>query len=75
MHHAGGAEWEAWNLKMRDVLCQTQETSGHAAGSWSPRNHDHAGAGGRIYVTSLSICTLEIYYRHLPIFRQLELAP
>jgi hypothetical protein len=74
MHHAGGDEWEAWNLKMRDILCQSQETGGHAAGSWSPRSHDHANAGGRIYVTALSICTLEVYYRHLPIFRQIELA-
>ena len=74
MHHHGGPEWEAWNLKMRDVLCESQETAGHAAGSWSPGGHPHGSAGGRIYVTALSICTLEVYYRHLPIFRQLELA-
>ncbi|MEX2174199.1 MAG: prenyltransferase/squalene oxidase repeat-containing protein [Pirellulaceae bacterium] len=72
MHHYGGPEWEAWNLQMRDVLCSTQETQGHIAGSWAPRG-DHAGAGGRIYVTALSICTLEVYYRHLPVFRQIEL--
>ena len=54
--------------------CQSQETGGHAAGSWAPRSHDHASAGGRIYITSLSVCTLEVYYRHLPIFRQMELA-
>jgi hypothetical protein len=73
MHHHGGPEWEAWNLTMRDVLCESQETGGHAAGSWSPSGHPHGSAGGRIYVTALSICTLEVYYRHLPIFRQLEL--
>ena len=74
MHHYGGSEWDEWNLQMRDILCKSQETRGHAAGSWSPGGHDHAGAGGRIYVTSLAICTLEVYYRHLPIFRQLELS-
>ncbi|MCU0880739.1 MAG: terpene cyclase/mutase family protein, partial [Pirellulaceae bacterium] len=72
MHHYGGEPWEKWNLEMRDILCQSQETRGHAAGSWVPRG-DHAGAGGRIYVTALAICSLEVYYRHLPIFRQLEL--
>jgi hypothetical protein len=72
MHHFGGEEWETWNLHMRDVLTSTQETSGHAAGSWAPRG-DHAAAGGRIYMTSLAVCTLEVYYRHLPIFRQIKL--
>jgi hypothetical protein len=72
MHHYGGPEWEEWNTRMRDILVQSQERSGHAAGSWNPRG-DHAGAGGRIYMTSLATCTLEVYYRHLPIFRQIEL--
>jgi hypothetical protein len=72
MHHVGGPEWEQWNIKMRDILTMSQETSGHAAGSWTPRG-EHAAAGGRIYMTSLAVCTLEVYYRHLPIFRQIEL--
>jgi hypothetical protein len=72
MHHFGGDEWEQWNLHMRDVLTQTQETSGHRAGSWTPRE-SHADRGGRIYITSLAVCTLEVYYRHLPIFRQIKL--
>ncbi len=72
LHHFGGDEWDKWNLHMRDVLTQTQETGGHAAGSWTPRG-DHASAGGRIYMTSLAVCTLEVYYRHLPIFRQIKL--
>ncbi len=73
LHHHGGQEWDAWNLQMRDILCKRQKTRGHLAGSWDPAG-DHAEAGGRIYVTSLAICTLEVYYRHLPIFRQIELA-
>jgi hypothetical protein len=72
MHHYGGPEWDEWNTHMRDILVQSQERGGHEAGSWSPRG-DHAGAGGRIYMTSLATCTLEVYYRHLPIFRQIEL--
>lgn len=72
MHHFGGEEWDKWNVHMRDVLVNSQEPGGHAAGSWAPRDQ-HAYAGGRIYQTSLSICCLEVYYRHLPIFKQIEL--
>lgn len=71
LHHYGGSEWETWNLKMRDVLTSTQRTDGHAAGSWDPAG-PHSGEGGRIYMTSLAVCSLEVYYRHLPIFRQLQ---
>ncbi|MBI2479281.1 MAG: terpene cyclase/mutase family protein [Planctomycetia bacterium] len=71
-HHHGGAEWEMWNLKMREILIETQERRGHEAGSWDPRG-PHASAGGRLYMTALATCSLEVYYRHLPIFRQLDL--
>ena len=71
-HHVGGPLWEQWNLRMRDVLVDTQEKHGRHAGSWQPRG-DHASAGGRVYMTSLAVCTLEIYYRHLPLFRQIRL--
>ena len=72
MHHVGGQEWEDWNLRMRDVLVKSQETRGHAAGSWLPRG-EFSDAGGRIYMTALAVCTLEVYYRHLPVFRRLKL--
>lgn len=69
MHHMGGTPWEDWNYRVRDLLVDTQETKGHAAGSWTPRvGHDEAG--GRLYQTALAVCTLEVYYRHLPLYRQ-----
>ncbi len=71
LHHYGGPEWEKWNFHMRDVLTETQQKEGHAAGSWEPVGQ-HSDAGGRIYQTALSACTLEVYYRHLPIFRQIK---
>jgi hypothetical protein len=71
LHHLGGSIWDRWNLKMRDVLVNTQEKSGRYAGSWTPRG-GHASAGGRLYMTALATCTLEVYYRHLPIFRQID---
>jgi len=71
VHHVGGAEWERWNFLMRDALVNTQEKQGASAGSWAPRG-EHASAGGRLYMTALAVCTLEVYYRHLPIFRQID---
>jgi hypothetical protein len=71
LHHAGGPAWEARNLKMRDMLVQMQETDGHAAGSWPPRG-PFAAEGGRLYMTALAICTLEVYYRHAPMLRRIR---
>lgn len=72
-HHYGGKEWEEWNRQMRDVLVFTQEQKGPDAGSWEPKG-PYSGSGGRLYMTSLATCTLEVYYRHLPIFRRIEFA-
>ena len=72
MHHVGGAAWREWNHSVRDVLVDSQETSGHQAGSWEPQGQ-HDVTGGRLYTTALVTCTLEVYYRHVPIFRQIEL--
>jgi hypothetical protein len=70
MHHLGGDAWDAWNYQMRDILVSLQETRGHAAGSWTPQGGPHDATGGRIYMTALAVCTLEVYYRHLPLYRQ-----
>ncbi|MBL9122550.1 MAG: terpene cyclase/mutase family protein [Planctomycetaceae bacterium] len=69
MHHHGGRAWQTWNAAMRDTLVELQETRGHLAGSWAP-GHDHMAAGGRLATTALAICTLEVYYRHLPLYRE-----
>ncbi|MDD3587070.1 MAG: squalene--hopene cyclase, partial [Thermoguttaceae bacterium] len=39
------------------------------AGSWNPDLDEYGLGGGRLYVTCLSILCLEVYYRHLGIFR------
>lgn len=72
LHHYGGKPWRKWNLRMRDILVESQEKRGHTAGSWEPRG-GHASQGGRLYTTALAVCTLEVYYRHTPIFRQIDL--
>ena len=71
MHHWGGEEWERWNEKMREQLIFTQVKSGHGAGSWNIADH-HASHGGRLYMTCLATMTLEVYYRHLPLYDHIE---
>ncbi|MBI3407168.1 MAG: terpene cyclase/mutase family protein [Planctomycetes bacterium] len=69
MHHFGGEEWKKWNEKMRDDLIASQEKGkGAMGGSWSSAGDPHGSAGGRLMQTSLSILTLEVYYRHLPLY-------
>lgn len=71
MHHWGGELWEQWNLRMREHLVSTQRKDGPGAGSWDVTD-PHGSGGGRIYQTALSIMTLEVYYRHLPLYKRLE---
>lgn len=68
MHHFGGSAWKQWNDKMRDYLVKTQDTTGPNNGSWNSAGDPHAGSGGRLMSTSLSLLTLEVYYRHLPLY-------
>lgn len=71
MYHMQGDYWDQWNERTKDVLITTQETSGNNAGSWGPRDNWEK-SGGRIYATSLKLLMLEVYYRHLPLYDQLE---
>lgn len=73
MHHYGGAPWKAWNKRIRTLLIASQNRRGRYPGSWSPDDFEWGEKGGRIYTTALAVCTLEVYYRHLPLFKQLEL--
>jgi hypothetical protein len=70
MHHWGGPKWERWNKVMRDLLVNRQEQEGDSAGSW-PMDATHGvHLGGRLYTTCLSVMTLEVYYRFLPIYHR-----
>lgn len=69
LHHWGGEPWAQWNAVLRERLVSSQIDKGDSAGSWSPTG-DHAGAGGRLYQTSLSVMTLEVYYRYLPMYQR-----
>ncbi|HMP15425.1 MAG TPA: hypothetical protein PKD72_00245, partial [Gemmatales bacterium] len=73
MHHMGGEYWQKWNPRMRDYLIKSQEREGHRAGSWDPTGDAWGKRGGRLYTTSLSVLTLEVYYRYLPLYRREKL--
>lgn len=71
MFHMGGDHWYQWNRQLNPVLLDSQVNEGPAAGSWDPmrpvpdRWSKHAG---RLYVTTMNLLNLEVYYRHLPIY-------
>ena len=62
--------WRKWSERLREHLVETQSTKGHTKGSWHFQGGDTPSKwGGRVYCTAMSVATLEIYYRHLPVFR------
>ncbi|MCA9178298.1 MAG: hypothetical protein KDB14_27745 [Planctomycetales bacterium] len=69
LHHMGGEDWDKWNDVMREYLPSTQVDKGPEAGSWDPARDAWGHHGGRLYVTCLSVFMLEVYYRHLPIYK------
>jgi hypothetical protein len=74
LHHLEGPNFDLWNHRMREHLIRTQEKSGHRTGSWNPEGVDHGARGGRMYSTGMALLTLEVYYRHLPMYRVVKLA-
>lgn len=69
-HHMEGQDWRIWNDVIKEMLPAHQEKRGTERGSWNPNGDRWGGAGGRLYVTCLSIYILEVYHRHLPIYQQ-----
>jgi hypothetical protein len=66
-HHQGGPAWNEWNRLMQEQLVPAQVETGREKGSWDPANDQWGHVGGRLYVTALCTCMLEVYYRHLPL--------
>ena len=71
MFHMGGDRWKKWYGSLYPMLIRTQTRDGDYLGSWEPNGRipDAWGRfGGRLYVTTLNLLSLEVYYRHLPIY-------
>jgi len=70
MRHWEGERWDKWNSVMRDQLVSSQAEKGHEKGSWFMEAGHVTDRGGRLYCTSMATMILEVYYRHLPIYRK-----
>lgn len=71
MFHVGGESWRGWYEALYPMLVETQVSEGIYAGSWEPDGPipDAWGAyAGRLYVTTMNLLSLEVTYRHLPIY-------
>jgi len=75
MFHMQGEYWNEWNAGLRDLLTSTQSKTGPMSGSWDPARptpEKWANGGGRHYLTCVNLLMLEVYYRHLPLYLELE---
>lgn len=73
LRHCAGSPWLTWNELMREELPAMQVKSGREAGSWEPKQ-DRWGkeSGGRLFTTCFAIYCLEVYYRHKPLYDEVE---
>jgi hypothetical protein len=69
LHHYGGEPWKKWNLVMRDALPSIQIKQGRERGSWAPQADRWGSNSGRLYTTCMSLYCLEVYYRHMPLYK------
>jgi hypothetical protein len=73
LFHMGGERWRRWNSELYPLLIKSQQLEGDQFGSWNPAGPipDRWGPfAGRLYVTTLNLLSLEVYYRHLPIYEE-----
>ncbi len=78
MFQMQGDYWRDWNARIRPLLLESQIREGDLAGSWDPRQpipDRWAEQAGRLYVTAVHTLILEVYYRHLPLFKSLAERP
>jgi hypothetical protein len=68
LHACRGPAWDRWNRELRSVVPKAQVQTGRNAGSWGPDDDRSGQVGGRLMVTCLATCALQVYYRYLPIY-------
>lgn len=82
-HFYEGEDWKTWNEGpkddkgnrkggMRDWLVTTQIKNGDTSksGSWDPEGGWFGTSCGRLGTTAMCLLTLEVYYRHLPLYKR-----
>jgi hypothetical protein len=79
LHNMQNKDWQRWNVRVREALIAMQVTGdGCDRGSWDPilpQPDIWAQKAGRLFLTSLSLLTLEVYYRYLPLYRPADTDP
>jgi hypothetical protein len=73
VHFYEGPDWHKfWNPKMRDLLIDLQRKGGgdDLLGSWDKDQGFIGSSCGRLGTTCLALLTLEVYYRHLPLYKR-----
>jgi len=78
VHFFEGKSWKVWNegeaagTGMRDLLLKAQDVGANQAnyGSWPADTGTVGRSCGRVGTTALSLLTLEVYYRHLPLYKR-----
>ncbi len=71
--HMDDEFWDRWNGVMREEVPKHQVQTTLEKGSWDPKKpslDEWSTYGGRLYVTCMSIYLLEVYYRHMPLYRR-----
>jgi Prenyltransferase and squalene oxidase repeat len=71
MFHMSGDTWNSWNDALTPLLLESQIKDGDRSGSWDPYlpiEDIWSKHAGRMYVTTMNLLNLEVYYRHLPIY-------
>jgi hypothetical protein len=72
VHFADGPDWHKfWNPRMRNMLVELQRKGDESIdGSWDKDQGFIGSACGRLGTTCLALLTLEVYYRHLPLYKR-----
>jgi hypothetical protein len=74
MFQGGGSYWEYWNRQIRDTMVKSQLDDGR----WMPppkSKEETKLAKSPAYSTALGCLILEVYYRYLPIYQEMEKKP
>jgi hypothetical protein len=73
-HFREGEQWaKEWNPKMRDMLIKRQVNEPNKPqydGSWDKDDTWIGNSCGRMGTTAMAVLTLEVYYRHLPLYNR-----
>ena len=71
MLHMQDRLWKDWNILTRESLIATQHRTGESAGCWD-NDHQWGSRGGHVFTTAMATLTLEVYYRYLPLRKNVE---